>query len=476
MRLVIESFLAVVLLFVLLWLGWPWPILAVPTYLLAFGLGIPPFSRRIGVSPRFIVFLTIFLISATFLSWLIAEVLFLPEIQKDFISTSPVLGFLLHNSSLKIFWSGAIGLIVPLVLVVLLVLPYGLTVGENMYSQYEQYKGHELDAALSAISALLGVGQSVWIVSNGQAEVRGPAGKGLALFGGPGILIAQEGHAVILEKSGSLSRIVGKGLTWLAPFERISMVIPLFGRSEKVTVEQVITRDHILIDEFEALIFHRIDEGPEEDQIRDGQFAYNETILRRTVWSPGGGDWRGGVRSVGDSAVRDVVGRYDLEQLAPMSENFRVRFKNDLKQAINKVTLDAMGVRVVAVDIGKVKIPDEARRRLMEKWLADWSVRIAQSEREALIRKGEAEAVILKVKEVAWAQAQKQVIEEITAGLQSINGSGREAVYVIALRTLDAMEKMAGDPATKILLSPEMFMQLRGLRDMLSDNLFALPR
>jgi regulator of protease activity HflC (stomatin/prohibitin superfamily) len=475
MRFVVELVFAVFLLFALLRLDWPWPILAVPTYLLGFGLGIPPFSRRIMVRARFLAFLVTFLTSTAFLTWLIAEILFRPFFAEDIIAWNPLLRFLMHNSSLKIFWSALIGLLAPTVVVACLLVPYGLVVGQNMFGHYEQYKGHEREAALSAVSVLLGIGRGVWVVNNGQAEVHGQAGEGLARFGGPGILIAQQGHAVILEKGGKVSRIVGSGLTWLEPFERVSMVVPLFGRNEKVTVEQVVTRDRVLIEEFEVLIFHRLDEGPEEEQIRDGQFAYNETILRRVVWSPGGGDWRGGVRSLGESAVRDVVGRYDLEQLVPMSENFRARFKNDLKQALNKVTIEAMGVRVVAVDIGKIKIPDEAKRRLLEKWLADWSVRIAQSEREALIRRGEAEAVILKVKEVAWAQAQKQVIEEIAASLQSISGTGKEAAYVVALRALETIERMAGDPATKILLSPEMFMQLRDLKDTIGSDGFVLP-
>jgi len=428
------------------------------------------------IDPRLLVFLICFLTLSAFLGWIIAEILFQPRVQEDIIAGNRLLVFLLDNNSLKIFWSILVGLAMSAVLVVVLVVPYGFIVSQNMYSQYDQYKGHEREAFVSAISALLGIGRGTWVVSNGQAEVHGAGGSGLSRFGGPGILLTQEGHAVMLERSGKLTRIVGGGLTWLESFERISMVVPLFGRNERVVVEQVPTRDRIMIEEFEVLIFHKVDAGPEDEQVKEGAFAYNEASLRRDVWSPGGGDWRGGVRSVGDSAVRDVVGRYDLEQLVPMSENFRLRFKNDLKQAINKVTRGAMGVEVVAVDIGKVKIPEEAKRRLMEKWLADWAVRIAQSEREALIRKGEAEAVILKIKEVAWAQAQKRVIEEIASSFQNIGASGKEAVYVIALRALDTMEKMAGDPATKILLSPEMFMQLHDVREAISSSdLFALP-
>ena len=138
---------------------------------------------------------------------------------------------------------------------------------------------------------------------------------------------------------------------------------------------------------------------------------------------------------------------------------------------MNKVTKEKMGVMTVTVDIGKVKIPEEAERRLMSKWLADWDIRIAQSQREATLRRGEAEAIMLKVKEVAWAQAQKQIIEEITAGFRSVGvADGIQAPYIIALRSLETLEKMAADPATKILLPYDMMNQIQGLRQVVQES------
>ena len=202
-----------------------------------------------------------------------------------------------------------------------------------------------------------------------------------------------------------------------------------------------------------------------------GSLRIHEQKLFKDVWSPDGGDWRNTVKSIADGAVRDVVGRYDLEELMPMSDKFRDRFKEELRQAINKVTSGALGVQTTSVDIGPMQIPEEARKRLLEKWLADWSIRVAQSEREAMIRKGEAEAVIMKVKEVAWAQAQKQIIEEITAGFRSVGVTdGIQAPYIIALRSLETLEKMAADPATKILLPNDMMNQLQGLRQIVQES------
>ncbi len=473
-HLIFKLIATVFLSFVLLKMGWPWPILLIPSCVLIFALELPSLSLHATTSVRFLAFLICFLTFAALISWVVAEILFLPTTHRDILSKSPLLLFLMDNDSLKIFWSILIGLAASSLLVVFLVAPYGFIASQNMYSQYETYQGHEWEAFLSTVCALLGIGQGTWIINNGQMETRGQSGERLARFGGPGVLTVQEGHAVILEKGGKLSRVVGSGLTWLEPCERVSMVVPLFGRSEHVIVEQVPTRDRVMLEQIEVLIFHRIDAGPEEEHTRDGHFVYNETRLRR-MWSPHGGDWRNAVRSIGESAVRDIVGRYDLEQLVPMSENLRSKFKTELTQAINAITRDGIGVTVSGVDIGKIKIPEAAQRQLMEKWLADWAVRIAQSEREALIRKGEAEAVVLKIKEVAWAQAQKQIIEEIVAGFHNVSNGGPEAAYVVALRALETMEKMADDPATKVLLSPDVFTQLYSLREAIRSDMFALP-
>ena len=470
MRLLIELPLTIALFTLAVKYGWPYTVVFVLGYILAFNFKLPYLSRRAQISTRFLVFLGIFLAFAMTASMIIGR-FFFSENGQAWIEASRIWTFLLVTPALKVLWATVIGFGLTAIVAMLILLPYGYSVAQNIYSQYEQYQGHEKEAVAAAIGAFLGISRGTWIVNNGQAEVRGDPGGSLARFGGPGVLIVQEGHAVVLEISGKISRVVGRGITFLKPFERISMVVPLFLRTEKMIVEQVATKDKVLIQEFELLVFHKADTGPEEERIQDGQFAYTTEKLLNDVWSPNGGDWRGGVRSVADTATRDVVGRYDLEQIVPISDAFRTDFKQLLVDQMNRVTKEKMGVVTITVDIGKVRIPEEAERRLMAKWSADWDIRIALSEREATLRHGEAEAIMLKVKEVAWAQAQKQIIEEITAGFRSVGvADGIQAPYIIALRSLETLEKMAADPATKILLPHDMMNQIQGLRQVVQES------
>jgi len=470
MRLLIELPLTIALFTLAVKAGWPYTVVFVLGYILAFNFKLPFLSKRTQVSTRFLISLAIFLAFAMTAAALIGRFFFSKEGQ-SWIEAGKITSFLLVTPALKVLWAAVMGFGLTALVAAVFLIPYGMAAGQQMYSQYEQYKGHEGEAARTAINILLGISGGTWVISGGQAERKGDPPGALARFGGPGNLIVQEGYVVILEKSGRLSRIVGRGITWLQAFERISMVVPLFLRTEKLTVEQVATKDKVLIQEFEILVFHKADTGPEEERIQDGQFAYTREKLLNDVWSPNGGDWRGGVRSVAEGATRDVVGRYNLDEIIPISEPFRSTFKKLLIDQMNKVTKEKMGVTTITVDIGKIRVPEDAERRLMSKWLADWDIRIAQSEREAMLRRGEAEAIMLKVKEVAWAQAQKQIIEEITAGFRSVGvADGIQAPYIIALRSLETLEKMAADPATKILLPYDMMGQIQGLRQVVQES------
>ncbi len=470
MRTLIEIVLTLAFAFLAVKLGWMGAILFVVLYLVAFSFKLPFLSRRVQVTPRFIFLLAVFLTFALLMRWVIGTLLAGLAPQGE-AGANTVLGFLFGSPSLILFWSLIGGILVAVLVAVVLLLPYGLVAGPGLYSQYENYKGHEWEAAMSAVSILLGINRGTWIVSNGQAEVRGESGSSLARFGGPGILLVQEGHAVILEVSGRLSRVVGRGITMLRPFERISMVVPLYTRTEKLIVEKVATKDKILIDEFEILVFHKVDSEPKDECIEDGQFLYNEDVIRKNIWSPSGADWRGGVRSVAETSTRDVIGRYDLDEIIPVSDAFRTNLKKILADEMNKVTKQLMGVVVGSVDINRIKIPKESEDRLLETWLAEWNVRVAQNQREAMIRKGEAEAVILKLKEVAWAQAQKQLVEQMAATFRTLNLSGRDtAAYLLSLRFLETLEKMASDPATKILLPNDSLALIQKTKESIVGN------
>ena len=212
MRLLIELPLTIALFTLAVKYGWPYTVVFVLGYILAFNFKLTYLSRRAQVSTRFLVFLGIFLAFAMTASMIIGR-FFFSQNGQAWIEASRIWNFLLVTPALKVLWAAVIGFGLIALLAAVILIPYGQVAGQQMYSQYEQYKGHEGEAARTAINILLGISGGTWVVSGGQAELKGDPSGSLARFGGPGNLIVQEGHAVILEISGKLSRVVGRGIT-----------------------------------------------------------------------------------------------------------------------------------------------------------------------------------------------------------------------------------------------------------------------
>lgn len=491
MRMLVEILLTLALAFLGVKLGWIGAILFVVLYLVAFSFKLSFLSNRVQMTPRFIFFLALFLTFALFMGFIISLLLadYVPE-NGDW--SNNVLKFLLGEPTLIQFWSLIGGLLVAAITAAILLLPYGLVARSSLYSQYENYEGHEREAAMSAISSLLGISRGTWIVSNGQAEARGDTGGALTRFGGPGILIVQEGHAVILEVSGKLSRVARRGITMLRPFERISMVVPLYMRGETVVLEHLTTRDHLIIDEFEFLVYHKVDVGdskePEQklkqeglsekprfwwvtrciqwpsrrktairdwwnslrqairaasqksdpepvqksnpDLVENGLFPYNRKILLEKIWTASGGDWRNAIRSVAQTAGRDVFGRYPLEKLVTISEPFRSELKDQLIEAMNKITKDKMGIKIAAVDFNRIKLSEEIEAQLLDLWASQQRAEVEDTR----------------------SAAQARMLGAISNAL-----SGADKVdALVRLHFLETLKKITQDPAAKIYFPNDM--------------------
>jgi regulator of protease activity HflC (stomatin/prohibitin superfamily) len=125
------------------------------------------------------------------------------------------------------------------------------------------------------------------------------------------------------------------------------------------------------------------------------------------------------------------------------------------------------GVVVTEVRIGTIDVPDEVKARMLTRWEAEWrrQVRITEAE-------GEAEA--FRLMELARAKAQMEMIIAITQGFKQMAGSGAVPGHLIALRFIEALEKMAEDPATKFLLPADVLGTLSRMRDLV-DETKALP-
>ena len=136
---------------------------------------------------------------------------------------------------------------------------------------------------------------------------------------------------------------------------------------------------------------------------------------------------------------------------------------------MNKVTKPLMGVVVGTVDINRVKIPEEAENRLLRMWLADRDVQIAESEKLTSVTQGEAETARIRMKEVTRAEAQTRMMGAITEGIRQVREQGGDPQELIAMRFIEALEKMTEDPATKVFLPNNIGEMLEQFRRPLAE-------
>lgn len=298
---------------------------------------------------------------------------------------------------------------------------------------------------------LIGINKGTWVVSGGKAKLyNAPAGS-LAKFGGRGVLVVQEGHAVVLERSGKISRVVGYGLHFLEPFERVNVVAYLAINSEHLPIKHVITKDKVVIEEIDLYIFHKIDAG--DKSRKNGIYPFDVKIIIEKIWTPKGSerdgksaDLSGAVQAVADTAVRDVIAQYDLVDLITAAGDFRQKLKEEFKAAIERVTDFAMGIKIVVVDVGYVKFPEDVEQELIEVVKAkakkdkaaleaeakqittvthaeaerQAKIKIGEGEREYLRQQGEGKALAAREEGLAKAEGESERVREILLALAQI--------------------------------------------------------
>jgi regulator of protease activity HflC (stomatin/prohibitin superfamily) len=284
----------------------------------------------------------------------------------------------------------------------------------------------------------IGINKGSWIVSGGKAKVINPPSGIWARFGGQGVLVVQEGHAVVTERSGNLSHIFGYGIHFLAPFETVSQVIYLGMQRGVFEFEHIITRDRIVVEKMHVIVFYKANPGRRTE--KSGIYSFDRSLIVEKIWSAKSivtedksANLEGGVRAVTNSVVRDTVAQYNLEDLITATGPIRMELRTKLRDSIQAVTKNAMGILTPIVDIGEIIFPITARDKLMERWKVDWQAQIdkitAETQKETKIIDAkarqeveESEAAIARIKAetkkyetLTDAQARQEALEAETA-------------------------------------------------------------
>ncbi len=259
------------------------------------------------------------------------------------------------------------------------------------------------------------------------------------------IRIVPQATVSIIERLGAYLRTWETGLHLKVPFiDRVARRISLKEQVADFNPQAVITKDNVTI-QIDTVMFY---------QVTDPKlFSYG---IENPILA---------IDNLSATTLRNIIGDLELDQTLTSRDLINTKMRIILDEAT-----DAWGIKVNRVELKNILPPREIQDAMEKQMKAEREKRkeilIAEGNKQAAIlnAEGKKEAQIREAegrKEAAIreAEGQAQAIRDIysarAAGLQMMKDVQVDQP-VLALRSMEAMEKVADGQATKIIIPSEM--------------------
>jgi len=189
-----------------------------------------------------------------------------------------------------------------------------------------------------------------------------------------GIRIVNEYEQGVVLRLGRFAGIRSAGLKWIVPFIDRMIIIDMRITAEQVPPQDVITRDNVSV-KVNAVIYFRV-------------LAADKAFLQVT-------DFLFATSQFAQTTLRSVLGQVDLDDLLSQRE----KINRQLQEIIDRHT-EPWGVKVTAVEVKQVDLPEEMRRAMAKQAEAERERRAkviaAEGEFQAAEKLGQAADVIAR--------------------------------------------------------------------------------
>lgn len=261
------------------------------------------------------------------------------------------------------------------------------------------------------------------------------------------IVILRQYEKGVIERLGSYNRTASSGLTFIMPFvERIERV-DMREQVVDVPPQEVITKDNTVVI-VDCVIYYEV--------IDPFNATYNVVNFYQAL------------TKLAQTNLRNIIGDLELDETLTSRE----KINTNLREVLDEAT-DKWGSRVVRVEIQRIEPPQDIVDAMSKQLKAERMKRAAILESEGYkqseIKKAEgdkqaaildAEAQAVSIQKVADAEKYKQItIAEGQARATEITynaiHNGNPTNDLIAIKYLEALEKVADGRSTKIFLPTE---------------------
>ena len=259
------------------------------------------------------------------------------------------------------------------------------------------------------------------------------------------IYVVQQSRAYVVERLGAFHSVWGVGLHLKVPFiERVVKKVSLKEQVADFDPQPVITKDNVTM-QIDTVIYF---------QITDPKL-YTYGVERPM----------NAIENLTATTLRNIIGELELDQSLTSRDTINAKMRAILDEAT-----DPWGIKVNRVELKNIEPPVEIRQAMEKQMKADRekraSILLAEGEKQAAITRaeGEKESAILRAEAVKQqrireaegeAEALLTVQKAQADAIRMINEANPNHNY-LALRSMEAMEKVADGKATKLIVPSDM--------------------
>lgn len=256
------------------------------------------------------------------------------------------------------------------------------------------------------------------------------------IIAGTGLKIVRPWEKGLIERLGKYQRTAGSGLTLIIPFMERLLKVDMREQVHDVPPQGVITKDNVVVD-VDAVVYYEVTD-PVKVTYNVANFYLAVTKLAQTN-------------------LRNLIGDLALDE----SLTSRDVVNTQLRQILDDAT-DKWGVKVTRVELQRIEPPSDVTDAMHRQMKAERERRAMILEAEGLKKsailkaEGEAEAIKKvadadKYEKLTVAKGEAEAIETVYGAIHQ----GKPTNDLIAIKYLEALQKMADGKATKIFLPIE---------------------
>ena len=270
------------------------------------------------------------------------------------------------------------------------------------------------------------------------------------------IRVVRQTNKYVVERLGGYHATWGVGMHFLLPFvDKVAYIVSMKEQVKDFDPQPVITKDNVTM-QIDSIVFFQVTDPKLYAYGVDNPVAAIENLSATTL--------------------RNIIGELDLDETLTSRDIINTKVRAILDEAT-----DPWGIKVNRVEVKNILPPKDIRdamerqmraeRERREKILlaegekksqillaeGEKESRIlrADAEKQSMVLKAEGEAQsLLKVKN-AEAEGIKMIREAEAEGLKSLKNA-EVSKEVLALKSYEAMQKVAEGQATKIIIPSEM--------------------